>query len=101
MYRAFVGEAMGLFKPGRVYEEVFAALWSRYAAEFGEGYDEMEGFVHADVGPEIKKIYKQPARLMINKRRMFVSISIGDKQTGSVDCIPVPDYACADYDGPG
>jgi len=44
MYRAFVGEAMGMFKQGMVYEEVLAVLWERYAAEFGVGYKEEDEF---------------------------------------------------------
>ena len=74
MYRAFVGEAMDMFKQMMAYEEVFAVLWRRYAAEFQERYDEMEGFVHMGVMEEVVKADKQPAMLVIKECRMFVSM---------------------------
>jgi hypothetical protein len=46
MYRAFVGEAMGMFKQQMAYDEVFAVLWERYAAEFAAGYAEEKAFAH-------------------------------------------------------
>jgi hypothetical protein len=49
MYRSFVGEAMGMLKVGKTDEEALKVLWERYAAEFGEGYREEEGFVHEGV----------------------------------------------------
>ena len=44
MYRAFVGEAMGMFKRQMAYGEVFAVLWQRYALEFVAGYAEEKEF---------------------------------------------------------
>jgi len=44
MYRAFVGEAMGMFKQQMTYKEVYDVLWERYASEFAPGYAEEKEF---------------------------------------------------------
>lgn len=73
MYRAFVGEAMQLFKTGKAYEEVFDVLWKLYAMEFMEGYDETKEFVHVTVMEEavlagIMKKSKKPIILRFDKK---------------------------------
>ena len=91
MYRAFVGEAMEMFKTERPYEEVFEVLWKRYAAEFQEGYDEMMEFGHGVLAMEgmdaasekaktVKRqfpvyfnrpLYTQPCVIACAKRRLL------------------------------
>ena len=73
MYRAFVGEAMQLFKTGKAYEEVFDVLWKLYAMEFMEGYDETKEFVHVKVMEEailagIVKKSKKPVIVPFDKK---------------------------------
>jgi hypothetical protein len=63
MYRAFVGDAMRLFKQRKPYEEVYAILWKRYAAR----YDETEAFVHKEVLNQVPKT-RQRLTPRFNKR---------------------------------
>jgi hypothetical protein len=51
MYRAFVGDAMRLFKQQKPFEEVYAILWKRYAAK----YDETEVFTHQKELRQVRK----------------------------------------------
>jgi hypothetical protein len=70
MYRAFVGEAMEMFKTERPYEEVFEVLWKRYAAEFQEGYDEMMEFGHGALATEVMDAASEKVKTV--KRRFSV-----------------------------
>jgi len=56
MYRAFVGDAMRLFKQRKPFEEVYATLWKRYAAK----YDEVEVFAHKEELRQVQKTRQRP-----------------------------------------
>jgi hypothetical protein len=49
MFRAFTGEAALLMKYEKTMEQTLEFLWKRYAAEFAEGYNEAENFVHKSI----------------------------------------------------
>ena len=70
MYRAFVGEAMALLKGGHTDEAAKDILWDRYVAEFAEGYEESEVFVHKGIGELWQQVVRvvQSVRIVIEEK---------------------------------